>query len=355
MKAIVYTEFGSPDVLELQEVPKPKPQDDEVLVKIEATTVAAEDPSLRQSPGLNGFGKPRKPILGFYLAGTVEAAGQDVRRFKVGDRVYGNTGLGLLSTYAEYICMSQDSALVPKPDNISFVEAAAVPNGVLTALPFLREKANIQPGQNVLINGASGAVGTAAVQLAKHFGADVTGVCSTRNVALVKSLGADRVIDYTQEDFSQAGYTYDIIFDAVGKSSFGQCKDALAENGIYLTTVPSPVVVLQTVWTSLTGGKKVKFAATGLRPSRAKRRDLLFTNELIKAGKITAVIDRCYPLAHMVEAHRYVETGRKQGNVVVIAVTKPSLVHSASGPAAVKFGSGGVADRTAVHPLKAAA
>ena len=318
MKAIVYPKFGPPDVLELQEVAKPIPKDDEVLVKIVATTVAAEDPGMRQSPGLNGFGKPKKPILGFYLAGTVETVGKDVTRFKIGDAVYGNTGLGLLSTYAEYICMPEDGALVPKPDNISFAEATAVPNGVLTALPFLRDKANIQPGHEALINGASGAVGTAAVQLAKHFGAEVTGVCSTGNVAMVRSLGADRVIDYTQEDFTQTGHTYDIIFDAVGKSSFAQCKGSLTKSGIYLTTVPSPTIVFQTLWTSLTGGQKVKFATTGLRKSTAKLQDLLFANELIEAGKITAVIDRTYPLAQMADAHRYVETGRKKGNVVII-------------------------------------
>jgi NADPH:quinone reductase-like Zn-dependent oxidoreductase len=317
MKAIVYTKFGSPDVLKLKEVAKPTPKNDEVLIKIAATTVAAEDPGIRQSPGLNGFGKPKKPILGFYLAGIVEAVGKDVTRFKMGDEVYGNTGLGLLSTYAEYICMPEDSALVHKPDKFSFAEATAVPNGILTALPFLRDKGNIQPGQKVLINGASGAVGSAAVQIAKHFGAEVTGVCSTGNVEMVQSLGADRVIDYTQEDFTQTGHTYDIIFDAVGKSSFAQCKEALTKNGVYLTTVPSPTIVFQTLWTSLIGGKKVRFATTGLRPSRAKMKDLLFTNELIEAGKITAVIDRCYPLVQMAEAHRYVETGRKKGNVVI--------------------------------------
>ncbi|MCB9445942.1 MAG: NAD(P)-dependent alcohol dehydrogenase [Ardenticatenaceae bacterium] len=317
MKAIIYTKFGSPDVLELKKVAKPTPKDDEVLVKIMATTVAAEDPGLRQSPGLNGFGKPKKPILGFYLAGTVEAVGKDVTRFKVGDAVYGNTGLRILSTYAEYICMLGDSALVPKPDNISFQEATAVPNGVLTALPFLRDIGNIQHGQTVLINGASGAVGTAAVQLAKHFGAEVTGVCSTGNVELVRSIGADRIIDYTQEDFTQFGHTYDIIFDAVGKSSFAQCKDSLTKDGVYLTTVPSPTIVFQTVLTSLMGGKKVKFATTGLRKAEAKMKDLLFANELIEAGEITAVIDRTYPLDQMADAHRYVETGRKKGNVVI--------------------------------------
>lgn len=317
MKAIVYTKFGSPDVLALKEVAKPTPKHDEVLIKIVATTVAAEDPGMRQSPGLNGFGKPKKPILGFYLAGTVEAVGKDVTRFNMGDAVYGNTGLSILSTYAEYICMPEDSALVHKPATISFTEATAVPNGVLTALPFLRDKGSIQPGHKVLINGASGAVGTAAVQIAKYFGADVTGVCSSGNVEMVRSLGADRVIDYTQEDFTQTGHTYDIIFDAVGKSSFAQCKEALTNDGVYLTTVPSPTIVFQSLWTALTSRKKVRFAATGMRSAAAKMKDLLFTNELIEAGEITAVIDRSYPLAQMADAHRYVETGRKKGNVVI--------------------------------------
>jgi NADPH:quinone reductase-like Zn-dependent oxidoreductase len=317
MKAIVYTTFGPPEVLELKEVEKPAPKENEVLIRIMATTVAAEDPGIRQSPGLNGFRKPKKPILGFYLAGKVEAVGKAVKRFRKGDQVYGNTGLSLMSTYAEYICMPEDGALVRKPANISYEEATAVPNGVLTALPFLRDKGNIQTGHKVLINGASGAVGTAAVQLAKYFGAEVTGVCSAKNVELVQSLGADRVIDYTQEDFTQTSQTYDIIFDTVSKSTFARCKNSLTESGVYLTTIPSLAVVLQTLWTSLIGRKQVKFATTGLRSAREKTKDLLIINEMIEAGKIKSVIDRCYPLEQIAKAHRYVETGHKRGNVVI--------------------------------------
>jgi len=317
MKAIVYTKFGSPDVLELKEVAKPTPKDNEVLIRIVATTVAVEDPGIRARPGLNGFLKPKKSILGFYLAGEVEAVGKDVKRFKKGDQVYGNTGLGLLGTYAEYICMPEDGALAIKPANITYAEAAALPNGALTALPFLRDKGNIQSGQKVLINGASGAVGTIAVQLAKYFGADVTGVCSTTNLEMVKSLGADKVIDYTKEDFTKNGQTYDIIFDTVGKSPFSSCKGSLTENGIYLTTVPSPAIMLQMLWTSMTGGKKVGIAATGLRPSNEKTKELIFLNGLIEAGKIKAVIDRSYPLEQIAEAHKYVEAGHKKGNVVI--------------------------------------
>ena len=317
MKAIVYTKFGSPDVLKLQEVAKPAPKDNEVLIRIVATTVAVEDPGIRARPGLNGFLKPKRSILGFYLAGEVEAVGKDVKRFKKGDKVYGNTGLSLLGTYAEYICMPEDGALAMKPANITDEEAAALPNGALTALPFLRDKGNIKSGQKVLIYGASGAVGTIAVQLAKYFGADVTGVCSTMNLELVKSLGADKVIDYTQEDFTKNGQTYDIIFDTVGKSAFSRCKDSLTENGIYLTTVPSLATFIQMLRTSMTGGKKVGIAATGLRPSNEKTKELIFLNGLIEAGQIKAVIDRSYPLEQIAEAHKYVEAGHKKGNVVI--------------------------------------
>ena len=317
MKAIVYTKFGSPDVLKLQEVAKPAPKDNEVLIRIVATTVAVEDPGIRARPGLNGFLKPKRSILGFYLAGEVEAVGKDVKRFKKGDKVYGNTGLSLLGTYAEYICMPEDGALAMKPANITDEEAAALPNGALTALPFLRDKGNIKSGQKVLIYGASGAVGTIAVQLAKYFGADVTGVCSTTNLELVKSLGADKVIDYTQEDFTKNGQTYDIIFDTVGKSAFSRCKGSLTENGIYLTTVPSLATFIQMLRTSMTGGKKVGIAATGLRPSNEKTKELIFLNGLIEAGKIKAVIDRSYPLEQITEAHKYVEAGHKKGNVVI--------------------------------------
>jgi NADPH:quinone reductase-like Zn-dependent oxidoreductase len=200
---------------------------------------------------------------------------------------------------------------------MTYEEAAAVPNGALTALPFLRDKGNIQSGQKVLINGASGAVGTSAVQLAKYFGAEVTGVCSTTNLELVKSLGADRVIDYTKEDFTQTGETYDIIFDAVGKSSFSRCKSSLKPEGIYLTTVPSLAIFPQMLWTSMVGGKKARIAFTGLRPASEKTEVLLFLNEIIEAGEYESVIDRRYPLEQIAEAHRYVETGHKKGNVVI--------------------------------------
>jgi NADPH:quinone reductase-like Zn-dependent oxidoreductase len=316
MKAMVYTEFGPPEVLQLKEVQTPTPKDNEVLIRIGAVAVAAEDPQTRASPGLNGLRKPRRTILGSYLAGEVEAVGKDVRRFRKGDQVFGSTFPGS-GAYAEYLCMPEKGALASKPENMTYEEAAAVPNGALTALPYLRDRGKIHSGQKVLIYGASGAVGTAGVQLAKCFGAEVTAVCSTANLELVKSLGADSAIDYTREDFTRSGQTYDIIFDAVGKSSFLRAKSALTTRGIYLTTVPPVAELFQWLRTCIVGGKKFRFAATGMRSAGKKAKDLVFIKELIEAGEFKAVIDRCYPLEQVAEAHRYVETGHKKGNVVL--------------------------------------
>lgn len=314
MKAIVYTKFGPPEVLRIQEVEKPAPKDTEVLIKIYATTVVKEDPDMRDSPGFNGFLKPRHSILGQELAGIIESIGKDVTRFKPGDQVF---GFDMFGAYAEYKCMPENGALALKPTNLSYEEAASIPNGALTALPFLRDKGNVQSGQRVLIYGASGSVGAAAVQLAKFYEADVTGVCSTANLEWVKSLGADQVIDYTQENFTQNGKTYDIIFDTVGKCPFSVCKGSLTAEGIYLSTVPTPTSMFQTLWSAKRGGKKVKFIAAGLRPASGKIKDLAFLTELIEAGKIKPAIDRVYPLEQMAEAHRYVEQGHKKGNVVI--------------------------------------
>ena len=314
MKAIVYTKFGQPDVLHLKEVRKPAPKDNEVLIKIVATTVVKEDPDMRASLGFNGLLKPRNPILGQELTGEIESIGKDVTRFKPGDRVY---GIDMFGAYADYKCMSENGALSIKPANVSYEDPASVPNGALTALPFLRDKGKIQSGQNVLIYGASGSVGSAAVQLARYYGANVTGVCGTPNLEMVKTLGAGQVIDYTQGDFTENGQTYDIIFDTVGKLSFSKCKDSLADEGIYLATVPTPVMMLQTLLPARNRNKKVKFIAAGLRPAREKIKDLVFLTRLIEAGKIKPVIDRCYPLEQIREAHRYVEKGHKKGNVVI--------------------------------------
>ncbi len=321
MKAIVYTKYGPPDVLQLKEVAKPTPKDNEVLIKIHAASVTPVDCSFRSadlfiSRFFTGILKPKKTILGTELAGEIEAVGKDVKLFKKGDQVFAATDTSF-GAHAEYKCLAEDGALALKPTNMTYDEVTPVPYGGLTALPFLRDKANIQSGQKVLINGASGSVGTFAVQLAKHFGTEVTGVCSTPNVELVKSLGADKVIDYTKEDFTKNGQTYDIIFDTVGKSSFSRCKGSLTKKGVYLLTTFSLAIFPQALWTSKIGSKKAMFMATGLRPHREKIKDLLFLKELIEAGKIKSVIDRRYPLEETAEAHRHVETGRKKGNVVI--------------------------------------
>jgi NADPH:quinone reductase-like Zn-dependent oxidoreductase len=322
MKAIVYAKFGPPEVLHLSEVETPIPKADEVRINIHATTVAAEDPGTRSSPGLNGVFRPRNPILGWYLAGDVDRLGANVDRFSVGDQVYGSAG-ARLGTYAEYICLPEDAALAIKPRNTTYQEAAAIPNGALTALPYLRDRGNIQSGQQVLINGASGTVGTSGVQFAKHFGTEVTGVCSTINLELVKSIGADHVIDYTEQDFTQTGHTYDIVFDAVGKRSFSECKRALKPGGIYLTTVPNLIAILHRIWPWIAGDRRASFATTGLRPSLEKAKDLAFICELVEAGEILPVIDRVYPMEQIVEAHRYVEAGHKKGDVVITISSPP--------------------------------
>ena len=314
MKAAIYTKFGPPEVLHLQDVDKPASKANEVLIKIHATSVVKEDPDMRASPGFNGLLKPRHPILGQELAGEIVSVGAAVTRFKPGDPVY---GIDLFGAYAEYKRMPEDGALAIKPANLSYAEAASIPNGALTALPFLRDQGKIQPGQTVLIYGASGSVGAAAVQLAKSYGATVTGVCSAANLAWVKALGADKVIDYTREDFARNGERYDIIFDTVGKRSFSDSKGALTDTGIFLATVPTPATMLRALLTARSGGKKARFAATGLRPAQAKAGDLVFLTELIEAGKFKPVIDRSYSLEQIADAHRYVAQGHKKGNVVI--------------------------------------
>jgi NADPH:quinone reductase-like Zn-dependent oxidoreductase len=321
MKAVVYHTYGSPDVLKLEEVEKPAPQDNEVLIKIHATTVETTDAIFRQGNELSarlftGLLKPKFTIPGGEFAGEIEAVGKDVTRFKEGDQVFGTAGTGF-STNAEYICLPEDSSMAIKPDNMSYEEAVSIHPGALTALPNLRDAANIQRGQKVLINGASGSIGVSAVQLAKYFGAEVTAVCSTANVDLVKSLGADQVIDYTKEDFTKTGQTYDIIFDTVGKSSFSRCKGALKPGGVYLTTVLTPTILGQMLWTSKCGSKKAQIIFAGLRSVSEKKADLAFFLELVEAGALKPVIDRCYPLEQTAEAHRYVDTGHKKGNVVI--------------------------------------
>ena len=318
MKAAVCTKSGPPEVLKIEEVEKPTPKDNEVLIRVYATPVASGDAKFRsyQFPYfvwlpmriMYGFRGPRNKILGSQLAGEIESVGKDVKLFKKGDQVFGVS----FGSYAEYVCLPEDSVMTTKPVNLTYEEAAAVPVAGLVALAFLRDKGKIRSGQKVLINGASGSIGTISVQLAKYYGAEVTGVCSTPNLELVTSLGADHVIDYTKVDFTENGETYDIIFDAVSKSSFSRCKHSLTKNGIYLVTVPSLTIILQMLWTSMVGDKKLKFGGES-----SEVEDLLFLKELLEAGTLKVVIDRCYPLEKIVEAHRYVNLGHKKGNLII--------------------------------------
>jgi NADPH:quinone reductase-like Zn-dependent oxidoreductase len=317
MKAVVFSEYGSPDVLALSDVAVPVPRDGEVLIRIHATTVTTAECLMRQGRPIwgriiIGLRKPRKGIrtLGTELAGEVKAVGPAVRKFKPGDQVFGFTGFGL-GAYAEYTCMKETGSLALKPVNTSFQQAAAAVDGASTALFFLRDKAKVRSGQRVLVIGASGSIGSYAVQIAKHFGAEVTGVCSGQNAELVRSLGADHVIDYTVTDFTASAETYDVIFDTVGRSSFTECKGSLTKHGCYISTTGLQNVVLA-LWTSITGGKQVR---SGI--SVDKRQALSFLRDRIEAGELQIVIDRQYPLEQIVQAHRYVDTGRKRGNVVV--------------------------------------
>ena len=321
MKAVVQTQYGAPEVLNVVEVEKPTPEANEVLVKIHATSVTATEAIFRQgkpyiSRLFTGLNKPRIQILGEELAGEVVAVGKDVTLFKTGDQVFGIAGPDF-GAAAEYICIPEDEVLISKPENLSYEEAVGSVGGFFTALPFLRDHGGIKSGQRVLIIGASGSVGSAAVQVAKFYGAEVTGVCSAANIDLVKSIGATHAIDYTSEDFTKNGQTYDIIFDAVGKTSFSKCKQSLKQDGIFLEAGMNLVIMLDVLVTSLFGSKKAKLAATGLRHPHEKVKDLNLLKELIEAGTIIPVIDRSYPLEDITEAHRYVDTGRKRGNVVI--------------------------------------
>lgn len=322
MKAIVTTRYGPPEVLQLREMEKPVPRSNELRIRIFATAVTSADSRIRgfRVPlsfwlfariGL-GLRRPKRAILGSVLAGEIESVGKDVKRFKVRDQVFAFTGHDQgFGAYAEYRCMPEDGMVTIKPVNTTYEEAAAIPFGGIVALYFLRE-ANVHGGQKVLIYGASGDIGTSAVQLTKYFGADVTAVCSTANLKMVKSLGADEVIDYSKENFAKNGVTYDVIFDTVGKSSFSDCIRSLKKGGAYLHTVVAPWLGLRMRWASMTNDKKIIGGTPTLRTD-----DLIFLKELVEAGKIKPVIDRIYPLDQIVEAHMYVDKGHKKGSVVI--------------------------------------
>jgi NADPH:quinone reductase-like Zn-dependent oxidoreductase len=322
MRAVVYDAYGPPDVLRIEDVERPVPKDDEVLVKIHASTVNRLDVHTREanrksgvavsvlSRLVSGVRRPRQRILGSEFAGEVVEVGGAVKAFKVGDRVFGNTGLRF-GTHAEFTCVNQSARIARMPTGTSFEVGAPITDGAFNALWCLKV-GDLQKGQSIVVYGASGAIGTAGVQLARHFDADVTAVCSTKNLALVRSLGADRVVDYTTEDFTQNGHTYDVIFDAVGKHSFARCKGSLKRGGVYLATDGFRNLWLA-LWTSRFGDKKVRFQ---LPPVYAQK-DLLFLKELVETGKFKPVIDRTYAMDDVVEAARYVETEQKTGNVVL--------------------------------------
>ena len=323
MKAITYHEYGSPDVLKLEDIPKPTPSDDQVLVKVHAATVGTWDCECRSFTFplwfwlplrlAMGIRRPRWPVLGQELAGEIEAVGKNVKRFQKGDQVFASTGLGF-GAHAEFKCLPSTGAIAIKPVNMSYEEAAGIPTGGDNALHFLR-KADIQNGESVLINGAGGNIGVVGVQLAKHFGAEVTAVDSTEKLDMLRTIGADHVIDYTKEDFTATGKTYDVILDVVPMSSFSRCLRSIKPGGRYLLAVPSLLSMLRALWTSKTSSKKVMFAFAG-----SKQEDLVALKELVESGKIRGVIDKRYPLGRAAEAHAYVDTGRRRGTVVLTIV-----------------------------------
>ncbi|WP_127586957.1 NAD(P)-dependent alcohol dehydrogenase [Paenibacillus koleovorans] len=318
MKAVICTKYGAPEVLQLQEVDKPEPKEHEVRIRIRSAVVGPSDCAFRKGDPfivkvMYGLSKPKYAIQGTEFAGEIDAVGSRVTKYRPGDRVFG-LSVSSFGCHAEYNCLPEDGLFVPMPDSMPYEDASALSDGGTTSLTFLRDKARIVRGQKVLINGASGAVGIYAVQLAKYYGAEVTGVCSTANLDLVRVYGADHVIDYTQTNFTCHEAMYDVIFDAVGKSSYSRCKRALKPNGIYMSTVPSLSILLSMGRTSLFKGKRALFAATGLIQNRD---NLLFLRQLYEEDRLRPVIDRFYSLEQLQEAHRYVDTGRKKGNVVI--------------------------------------
>ncbi|MGK0406484.1 MAG: NADPH:quinone reductase-like Zn-dependent oxidoreductase [Roseivirga sp.] len=321
MKAVIAERYGDAQVLQIKNVEKPTPQSNELLIRINATSITAASSFMRQGKPyfgrlFIGLTKPKIKTPGTDLSGVVEAIGSEVVNFKIGDLVMAETGINC-GAYAEYICLASDELIVLKPENISAEEATGILDGASTALAFFTDQVVIKKGQKVLINGASGSIGTAAVQLAKQFGAEVTGVCSGKNKALVKDLGADTVLDYTKNELGDNMETFDVIFDTVGKLSYRKTKKNLKSNGVFLTPVLSLSVLFNMIFTSLFSKKKLKFDATGIRKKEQRMRDLVQIQEMLAAGTLTTVIDRVYPLEQIQEAHEYIDTGRKRGNVIL--------------------------------------
>ena len=321
MKAMISTGYGGPDVLKLKTVNKPIPNKDEVLVRIHAVPVTTAETMMRTGLPLIGrlylgLTKPKNSISGACFAGVIEEIGNEVTMFKPGDEVFGES-LEKFGTYAEYLCIQEDAAIVRKPENISFSEASVAGDGHVTSYNFLKNIGKVKHGDNVLIIGASGSLGTAAVQLAKHFGAYVTGVCGSGNMDLVKSLGADQVIDYTKVDFTQNGECYDVIYDTVGKSSFTKCKGSLTTNGIYMSPVLDFSLLFQMLFTSFKGGKKAMFSATGMLPTNTIISYLKEIKTLMKMNKLKSIISQRYPLEQIPDVHRFIDSGRKKGNIVI--------------------------------------
>jgi len=323
MKAVVFEQYGSPEVLHLTDIQKPIPKSNEVLVRIHATSVTAEDPKMRgfNHPSLLkipvglmfGFRKPKYPVLGIELSGVIESVGSNVRKYKVGQHIFGYTGLNF-GAYAEYKCIPENGLIYLKPKNMTFEESACLVNGPLSSLTFIKKKGKIKNGDKVLIYGASGAVGTSAIQLAKYFGAEVTGVCSTKNLSLVESIGADYVIDRTKQDFTLSSKKYDLIFDTVGKTSMKKCMDLLSTNGKYLLTEFGVSDIYYAVLTSLFSRKKVIVASSNFYWTNE---DLIFLKEITEGGYFKPVIDKIFPLENIIDAHKYVELGQKVGNVAI--------------------------------------
>lgn len=321
MKAIITSAYGGPEVLQIQDIEKPTPKANEILIKIKATSITGASTFMRAGKPyfgrlFTGLTKPKIKTPGTDLSGIVKAVGVDVTNFTIGDEVMAETGL-TFGAYAEYICLGSDELIIKKPNNVSYEEATGILDGASTALAFFTDQVKIKKGQKIAINGASGSIGTAAVQLAKEFGAQVTGVCSGKNIALVKGLGAEKVLDYTKNEFNKSEEKFDIIFDTVGKLSYRKAKKNLNKHGIYLTPVLRFSVLLQMLFVSPFTNKKLKFAATGLRKNEERMRDLIQIRDLIEKEKLTTVIDQVYPLARIQEAQTYVDLGHKRGNVIV--------------------------------------